>query len=226
MARKTKAPAAEAPPATETAAAPDREQRDEAATLRDLTEAQALRQQVLLEGGDDGALDALDDEIRQHQIKLARFAEARKLREAQNTKEARAARRQRVRDELQAALDDARTLGEQSKELLIAVVELGARLSSIEQTKAAIRSRIVEHVTAERLRTVDNAIAALTLPHPFLSRLFSAGIGRTGVELQDNVSIKPLGRSYIEPDPDEAIAKAVATLKLLATDALNAREAA
>jgi multidrug efflux pump subunit AcrA (membrane-fusion protein) len=203
-----------------------------ATTEAALKEARELSASLLAEqnAGADvlAAIISIDDEIEIHEKMLRRLAAARAQRDAKNTKEARAARHEQTRKELQAGLDEARQLGEQVKAALVHVVELGARLSAIAETRAAIGARfaaalreidVPERESESQFRQLRAALGALTLPGAFLNRLWCAGPGRH-LGLSENVLfIKPFNDAS---DPDEVIAEAVERLRRLGRDALKA----
>src|SRR5262245_52001696 len=89
--------------------APDWSEKDIATTAQHLSEARDVRSQLLRElnaGKDRHAdIDAMDAEIAAHEKKLGRLNDAKALRDAQNTAEARAARYEQTRVKLKTALD-------------------------------------------------------------------------------------------------------------------------
>lgn len=208
-----------------------------------LREARELKEQLLAEfaeGRDvSDQIDSLDIELRQLEAKLQRLSEARKARAERGTQEAKAQRRERTRASLQQGLDEARKLGGLASDVLVRVVELGAYLSAIQESKDAVRANfhsalsgaaLPEHVADSHYRLLGQVLNDLTMSDHLLRRVWSSGLGRTGVVVEDHfLSVKPLSGMYSSAgveDPEAVIASAVAKLKAIAGDALKAQKGA
>lgn len=207
--------------------------KEEARVLADLASARELRDQLLIEQT-PGALAqviAVEDEIELHERVLRRLDAARALRDAASTKEARAARHEQTKRELQEALDDTRKLGEMGKQVLITLVELGAQLQAMQEIRDTVRVRfstalrsaegLKEHVVESHHRVLDMALREVTLPASFQDRAWRSGAGRVGVHLDPDVlRVKPPSGFWQEGDLDETIASAVNKLKAIGNAAL------
>lgn len=240
MAKKAKTPA---PQAAETSpikgARPGAEDwitKQTASVNAQLTEARELRATLLAEPTEAGLaqLLQLDDEIEGHEKMLRRLATAAAQRDAASTDEARKARHEQTKRELQEALNDARAVGAQAKEVLITLVELGARLQAMQERKDAIRARfsaalrasdLKEHVVESHHRVLGQALREVTLPASFLDRLWRSGAGRVGAVLEEHVlHVKPPSEFWQEGNLDEIIAAQVEKLKAIATAALATQQ--
>lgn len=237
-----KTPKAKAPQTVESVrtAAPNWIETTEAVTRADIASAKELQQALLTEfaeGKDVGAqLTEIENELRLHGVTLKRLADAKAARDAKHSVAARRERHQRTRDELQSALNAAREFGEQSKSLLVHLVELRAHLTAMQNKREqvyavvsdALRESDVETPFVDHHRLLRQALRDIGLADHVTRYLWDSGLGRSGVELDPTwVSVKPLSGMYAAAgvrDPDEVIAQAIAQLKKIGSAVLKSQQ--
>jgi hypothetical protein len=202
---------------------------------RDLADAKETRDELLksLSLGQDvqAQLDAIDEEIAQHERAQKRFAEAKRVAAAANTASAKQAQHEATLAQLAEGVLGAEALAELAMGTIKTVATLKAQLDAVEaqQTKVLAtlraaandaRRAVPAYVGDNVYESIRNVVGAVTAPRAYLAALAGAGIGKRGIHVdQDYVSIRP---AFITPSPDasdaagEAAAQALVKLRALA----------
>jgi hypothetical protein len=202
---------------------------------RDLASAKEARDELLksLALGQDvqAQLDAIDEEIAQHERAQRRFAEAKRVAAQANTASAKQAQHEATLAQLAEGVLGAEALAELAMDAIKTVATLKAQLDAIEaqQTKVLAtlraaandaRRAVPAYVGDNVYQSIHNVVGAVTAPRAYLAALAGAGIGKNGIHVDhDHVSIRP---AFITPSHDasdaasEGTAQALVKLRALA----------
>lgn len=183
---------------------------------RDLDSARATRDELLqdLAAGRDvqAQLDAIDEEIAQHERAQKRFAEAKRVAALANTASAKQAQHEATLAQLAEGVLGAEALAELAMGAIKTVVTLKVQLDAIEEQRTKVYATLTNvardayngaphsRVADDLYQSLYDVVGAVTAPRAYLAGLAGAGIGTRGIHVDHRyVNIRP---AFITPSPD------------------------
>jgi DNA repair exonuclease SbcCD ATPase subunit len=183
---------------------------------RDLASAKETRDELLksLALGQDvqSQLDAIDEEIEQHERAQKRFAEAKRVAAAANTASAKQAAHDQALAQLADAVLGAEALAELATGAIKTLATLKVQLDAIEEQRTKVYATLTNaardayngaphsRVADDLYQSLYDVVGALTAPRAYLAGLAGAGIGTRGIHVDHGyVNIRP---AFVTPSPD------------------------
>jgi hypothetical protein len=172
-------------------------------------------------------LDTVEDEIENIQRQLARLTEARAFSAQSSTKAAKLERHAQVSAQIDQGVVEAQKLGTMCQDVLPLVATLRRRLAAISDQRDTVRAHLNDAVRASRPGAPHERIGmdmhehlhqlldALTLPNVFVNALHEAGLGRTGIVIDEAyLAIRPPLPSLLgtKQNPAEQVTRAITAL--------------